>query len=98
MKNWHTVSIEEALSELKTSAKGISDAEAEARLQQYGPNTLREKRRKSPLKMLLRQFTDFMILVLIAAAMLDESLTWKTVGFAAAVIATVAIGRKMQVR
>ena len=36
--------------------------------------------------------------VLIAAAMLDESLTWKTVGFAAAVIATVAIGRKMQVR
>ena len=36
--------------------------------------------------------------VLIAAAMLDESLTWKTVGFAAAVIATVAVGRKMQVR
>lgn len=71
MKNWHTVSIEEALSQLKTSAKGISDAEAEARLQQYGPNALREKRRKSPLKMLLRQFTETMVLILIAAAVLS---------------------------
>ena len=36
--------------------------------------------------------------VLIAALMLGEALNWKTVGFAAAVIATVAIGRRMQVR
>ena len=36
--------------------------------------------------------------VLIAALMLGESLNPKTVGFAAAVIATVAIGRRMQVR
>ena len=36
--------------------------------------------------------------VLIAALMLGEGLTWKTIGFAAAVVATVAIGRKMQVR
>jgi drug/metabolite transporter (DMT)-like permease len=36
--------------------------------------------------------------VLLAALILDEALTWKTLGFAAAVIATVAIGRRMQVR
>lgn len=36
--------------------------------------------------------------VLIAALMLGEPLTWKTLAFAAAVIATVAIGRRMQVR
>jgi drug/metabolite transporter (DMT)-like permease len=35
--------------------------------------------------------------VLIAALMLGETLTWTTVGFAVAVIATVAIGRRMQV-
>jgi drug/metabolite transporter (DMT)-like permease len=35
--------------------------------------------------------------VLLAALLLGESLTWKTVGFAAAVIATVAAGRRMQV-
>ena len=36
--------------------------------------------------------------VLLAALMLGEALTWKTVGFAIAVIVTVAIGRRMQVR
>ncbi len=36
--------------------------------------------------------------VLIAALMLGESLTLRTVGFAVAVIGTVAIGRRMQVR
>ncbi len=36
--------------------------------------------------------------VLIAALMLGEALGWKTLGFAAAVIATVAVGRRMQVR
>jgi drug/metabolite transporter (DMT)-like permease len=36
--------------------------------------------------------------VLIAALMLGEALTWTTMGFATAVIATVAIGRRMQVR
>ena len=36
--------------------------------------------------------------VLLAALMLDEALTWKTIGFAVAVIVTVAIGRRMQVR
>ena len=36
--------------------------------------------------------------VLIAALMLGEALTPKTIGFALAVIGTVAIGRRMQVR
>ncbi|MDD2804606.1 MAG: cation-translocating P-type ATPase [Elusimicrobiales bacterium] len=57
--------------ELGTSLAGLSSAEAAARLQKYGPNALKEKEKRSPLAMFLAQFKDFMILVLIAAAVVS---------------------------
>ena len=49
-------------------ADGLSAAEAAERLAHYGPNAIEEKPRRSIVGMLLAQFADFMILVLIAAA------------------------------
>ena len=71
MNSWYTKTKEEVLAELQTSAKGISDVEANERLEKHGPNSLAEKRQKSPLKMLLQQFTETMVLILIAAALLS---------------------------
>lgn len=71
MNNWHTKSKEDVLAALDTSARGITDAEAGARLKQHGPNRLEETSRKNPLKMLLQQFTETMVLILIAAALLS---------------------------
>ncbi len=51
-------------------ARGLSAPEAQARLTRHGPNVLREQRLRPPLTMLLGQFTDFMILVLLAAAVI----------------------------
>ena len=48
--------------------EGLSSDEAALRLQRYGPNELIRTSGKPPWKMLLDQFADFMILVLIAAA------------------------------
>ncbi len=48
--------------------RGLTAAEAEARLGQFGPNELVEKRAQSIWLLLLGQFTDAMIIVLIAAA------------------------------
>ncbi len=62
------MSIEEALRDLKTTQQGLSVEEAGIRLTRYGRNELVETRKKSGLMMFLGQFTDFMILVLIAAA------------------------------
>jgi Ca2+-transporting ATPase len=45
--------------------------EAQRRLAQHGLNVLTEGRRRSPLRMFLDQFTDFMILVLLAAAVVS---------------------------
>ena len=71
MNNWHIRTKEDVLAELATSAQGISDSEAEERLQKYGPNRLEEARRKSPFKMLLQQFTETMVVILIVAALLS---------------------------
>jgi Ca2+-transporting ATPase len=50
---------------------GLGAGEVARRLSTYGPNAIQEHRARSPWRMLLDQFTDFMILVLIAAAVIS---------------------------
>ncbi len=66
--HWHRKEASEIIEETKTSPQGLSSAEAQRRLLESGPNALTEKRAKSPAMMFLDQFSDFMILILIAAA------------------------------
>lgn len=68
---WHQKNIDETLSSLNSSLRGLSSDEAQKRLEQYGTNELKEKARKTPFIMFLDQFKDFMILVLIAAAVIS---------------------------
>ncbi|MDP1682217.1 MAG: HAD-IC family P-type ATPase, partial [Burkholderiales bacterium] len=66
---WHTLSSESVAARLNVDpAQGLAPDEVAQSLAQYGPNEIIEQRRRSPLAMLVSQFTDFMILVLIAAA------------------------------
>jgi len=51
--------------------RGLHDDEAARRAELHGPNELVEKARRSPWRLLLDQFTDFMILVLMGAAVLS---------------------------
>jgi len=67
----HQKKIDDILAELRTSLQGLSSEEAEKRLEEYGPNELKERKKKSPFMMFLDQFRDFMILVLIAAAIIS---------------------------
>lgn len=64
-------SIDEIFKELKTSFQGLSNEEADRRYIEYGPNELKEIRRKTPFIMFLEQFKDFMIIVLIIAAIIS---------------------------
>lgn len=68
---WHQKTVEDVISELKSSLDGISADEAQKRLLEYGLNELKEKKKKTPFMMFLDQFKDFMILVLIAAAVIS---------------------------
>ncbi len=68
---WHQKGIDEAIAETGSTQEGITAEEAEKRLRENGRNELTEKRRKGPLAMFLDQFRDFMILVLIGAALVS---------------------------
>ena len=70
-RHWHCLDREAAAAHLDSDlTTGLTAAAAAARLEQVGPNALREAGRRHPLAMLASQFTDFMILVLIAAAVI----------------------------
>src|SRR5512143_1696071 len=56
------------LSGLRSSSSGLSQSEAEARLKQYGANTLEQRRQATALALLLRQFRSPLVLILIFAA------------------------------
>lgn len=69
---WHTLAAEDAATRLGTDPQhGLPGAEAAARPDRYGPNALRQEARRGPLRMLLALFTDFMILLLVAAAIVS---------------------------
>jgi Ca2+-transporting ATPase len=59
------------LDELKTTINGLSTDDAARRLQEDGPNELKEQGTKSPFVILWEQFTAFMVLILIAAAIIS---------------------------
>ena len=65
---------ETLLQELDSTPEGLTGAEAARRLEQYGPNELQEGGRKSVLRIFLEQFADFLVIILILAAVVSAIL------------------------
>ena len=69
---WHTLNADRVAKRLRVDpAAGLPDSEARRRLQTYGANELARSRRVRPITMLINQFRDVMILVLVAAAIVS---------------------------
>jgi Ca2+-transporting ATPase len=71
---WHAIDADAALVALTSRREGLSTADASARLQRDGPNLLPEAAPSSVLAMFARQFADFMIGVLIVAAVVAAAI------------------------
>lgn len=72
MNLYHTQTLEETAAALETDLKnGLTENEARARLKKNGRNALKEKKRKSILFLFFEQFNDFMIIVLLCAAVIS---------------------------
>ena len=81
-QSWHTVEIAQALSDLNTDAKsGLSSKEVLQRRQIYGPNELEDVGGRSSWRILLDQFTNIMLLMLIAVAVVSGVLSLRSQEF-----------------
>ncbi len=70
--DWYKLTLEETAQELKTdSAAGLTSEEAVRRLQQFGPNELIDRGGPGTLTILLNQFKELMVIILIIAAIVS---------------------------
>lgn len=78
---WHSLEVDKSLELLKTNAEtGLTPQEVEQRLQKYGPNELEETAGRSAWEILVDQFKNIMLLMLIAVAIISgvlDLLAWQ---------------------
>ncbi len=67
----HTLSVRDALAAMQSKEEGLSEKEAKLRLARYGYNELSGKKPRSLLSRFAEQFNDFMILILLGAALIS---------------------------
>ena len=70
-KHVYLQTVEDVFKEVQSSPSGLSSPEAASRLEKYGANTLQEGKKKTLLEKFVDQFKDFMILVLLVAAVVS---------------------------
>lgn len=74
--------------------RGLSAGEARVRLEKHGPNQLAQKEGEGPFRLFLRQFENFIIWVLVAAALVSGFLKeWvDTIAILAIVVVNAVLG------
>jgi len=69
---FHAKSITQSLQDLQVNpAGGLTAAEAATRLETHGPNRLKASKKKSLLLRILAQFKDFLVIILLIAAIIS---------------------------
>lgn len=71
---WYQLNVDEIFKSLNATEEGLTNEEADTRLQQYGPNRLAEEEKVSRLKILIHQFTSPLIFILLIAAIVTAFL------------------------
>jgi P-type Ca2+ transporter type 2C len=69
--NWHLLPLSEITQLLQTTPRGLDEVTTKERLCENGKNEIEDTKKKSIVKMMLSQLSDFMILILIAAAIIS---------------------------
>lgn len=70
-KGWYSKSLTKVYDKIGSSPEGLSQREAEKRLERFGPNEVEEGEKTSAFKIFLEQFQDFLIWILIIAAVIS---------------------------
>ena len=74
--NWYYIEVAETAETLSVDADtGLTTTEVQARRDRYGSNRLTEQRRESGFQAFLRQYQDFMQIILLAAGVVNQLVT-----------------------
>ena len=74
---WHTLDKEKVLNEFGTSEKlGLSEITAKKIQEKKGKNKLRDKPKEKLIVKFIKQFKDFMIIILIIASIVSAGMSW----------------------
>lgn len=74
---WHTMSVSEIEKKLNTDiSTGIKEKEALKRLKEFGLNKLDETKKKNIIFRFIDQFKDFMIIILLIAALISAGISY----------------------
>lgn len=69
---YHKKTVEDVLKELNTNLKsGLTQSEASARLEKYGPNQLEKEEEESLFEKIKEQFEDLLVRILLLAAVIS---------------------------
>lgn len=71
MKQWYKIKVEDIIREEGISLQGLTDTQAAKIREEAGENTLTENKKISTLQVFLGQFKDFLVIILIAAALIS---------------------------
>jgi Ca2+-transporting ATPase len=88
---WHTQTTEQGFAELKSQSTGLSQAEVTERTLKYGANEIQAAKRVSAWEILLEQFKNILILILLGATALSLFLGHGIESIAIAVIVLFAV-------
>ena len=76
-QTWHSLGVSETTTALGSDLqRGLTEAEVRKRQAQFGPNELQEASRRTLWQMLLDQFNQFLVLILIVAAVVSAVIGW----------------------
>ena len=89
--HWHSLSAEDCLANLKVSTEGLTTAQASERREQSGPNRLELAAGRSSLAILWDQFSNVMLLMLLAVAAISAAIAFSAQKFPKDAIAIVLI-------
>ena len=82
MKEYYSLSIQETINQLDSSLKGLSQPEAEKRLQQFGFNELKKEKKLTVFDIFISQFKNVFLMLLVFAGALSLLLGEKIEAFA----------------
>lgn len=74
---WYTKDLETITKELRTNVeRGLNEEEVSRRIEKYGKNRLKEKKKESMFIRFIKQFNDFMIIILIIASIVSAVIAY----------------------